>query len=154
MGCVVLQLGEKEGFAKPVMFSSDLDEQAMQKAFDDFRKQCVGVAKEHLPHRCPVLKKGETYELLLDERNLTYNFDSLLSFLGTIMSKGMVKAAKVLNGGAYGASAYLVTPGSAVKFDCFPSSEVLAKIQVGTVSFMDILKDKSGRVFAEAIKNT
>jgi hypothetical protein len=59
MAYTVMQLGEKEGFDKPVIFHSDLDEQSMQKAFDDFRKQCVGVAKDHLPIRCPVRKKGD-----------------------------------------------------------------------------------------------
>ena len=152
MGYGIALLGEKEGFDKRIIFSSDHDEQSMQKMYDDFRRQCVGVAMDHLPLRCPVRRHENSFELILDDRNLSYNFDSLLTFLGRVISSGRVKAARTLNGGAYGASAYLVKPGSSVKFDCFPSPDLLTKIRSGTMSFMDILKDSSGTTLTETLK--
>lgn len=151
MGYSISLLGDKDGFDKRIFFSSALTESDMAKNFEGFRAKASGVAKDHLPFRCPI-RKTETegrFELLIDERNLSYNFDSLMQFLSEVISEGLVKSAKVMDGGKFGASAYVVTPGISMKFDFFPVNDMMTRIQAGNLSFMDVLKNSKGEIFRD-----
>ncbi|MBI5846807.1 MAG: hypothetical protein HZB31_02485 [Nitrospirae bacterium] len=146
MGYSIALLGDKEGFDKRLLFHSSLDETEIRSRFDAFKATCSGVAREHLPFRCPVKKvEGEgVFELVLDERNLSYNFDTLMQFLAELVTAGKIKAAKVMDGGRFGASAYVVTPGISMKFDFFPANDMMTRIQNGQLAFMDAMKNSSG----------
>ncbi len=146
MGYSISLLGDKEGFDKRILFYSSLDETEIRNRFDAFKAKCSGVAKEHLPFRCPVKNTGEAgkFELVFDERNLSYNFDTLMQFLAELVTSGRVKAAKVMDGGRFGASSYVVTPGISTKFDFFPANDMMTKIQSGQLAFMDVMKNSSG----------
>ncbi len=154
MGYSIALLGDKEGFDKRILFNSSLDETEIRSRFDAFKAKCSGVAKEHLPFRCPVKNTGETgkFELVLDERNLSYNFDTLMQFLSEIVTAGRVKAAKVMDGGRFGSSAYVVMPGNSMKFDFFPVNDMMAKIEGGQLAFMDVMKNSSGITVREYLE--
>jgi hypothetical protein len=146
MGYSIALLGDKDGFDKRILFDSSLDETDIRSRFDVFKAKCSGVAREHLPFRCPVKKAGEAgkFELVLDERNLSYNFDTLLQFLAELVTAGRVKAAKVMDGGRFGASSYVITPGISMKFDFFPVNDMITKIRSGQLAYMDAMKNSSG----------
>jgi len=152
MGYSVSLLGEQDGFDKRILFRSSFSEAEIKDRFEAFRKSCTGVAREHLPFRCPIRKLEEgSFELLMDDRNLSYNFDSLLRFLGEVVSSGSIKAVKVLDGGKVGASGYVITCGNAEKFECYPSSDHLAKIERGQLTFAELLKNNNGMSMREYI---
>ena len=146
MGYTVAQLGEKEGFDKKISFVSAMDDKAVQAAYDSFVKGCSGVRRDHLPLRCPVRRSPESgmLELQFDDRNLSYNFDTLMAFISQIISEGMVKAAKLLDGGRIGGTAYIVMPGQAKKFELIPRGEVLARVASGEMAYADALVSDDG----------
>ncbi len=154
MGYSVMLLGEKEGFDKKITFVSALDEKEVQKSYDTFVRSCSGVRRDHLPLRCPIRRspEGGRYELQFDERNLSYNFDSLMDFIARIIGEGAVKAAKILDGGRIGGTAYVVTAGVSKRFDLVPSQEVLGRINRGELAYAEALKSDDGLTVAEYLK--
>lgn len=154
MGYAVAQLAEKDGFDKKISFVSSLDDKAIAQAYEAFVKTCSGVRRDHLPLRCPIRKSPESgnYELQFDERNLSYNFDSLMSFIAQAISAGMVKAAKILDNGKIGGTAYVVTPGLAKKFEFFPKDDMLSRIAAGQTAYVDILVSDDGVSVADYLK--
>jgi len=144
MGYPVALLNEKEGFDNRISFVSTFDEKMMAQLYDEYVRSCTGVQKEHLPRRCPIRKSPDTgrYELQFDERNLRYNFDALMNFIGRCISEGVVKAAKILDGGQIGGTAYVVTPGLPKKFEFFSNRDLLNKITLKEMTFADVLVDR------------
>jgi hypothetical protein len=154
MGYAVAQLAEKDGFDKKISFASSMDEKAVAQAYEAFVKTCTGVRRDHLPLRCPIRRspEGDRYELQFDERNLSYNFDSLMVFIAQIISEGMVKTAKILDNGKIGGTAYVVTPGLAKKFEFYPKSDTLSKIATGELTYAGILIGDDGVALSEYLK--
>ncbi len=154
MGYAVAQLAEKDGFDRKISFTSLMDEKTLAQAYDAFAKTCSGVRRDHLPLRCPIRKspEGGTFELQFDERNLSYNFDTLMAFIAQVISTGVVKAAKILDNGKIGGTAYVVTPGLAKKFEFFPKSDTLAKIATGELTYAGILVSDDGITVADYLK--
>ncbi|MBA4372179.1 MAG: hypothetical protein C0402_04895 [Thermodesulfovibrio sp.] len=154
MGYSVAQLAEKDGFDKKISFISNMDEKAVAQAYEAFAKTCSGVRRDHLPLRCPIRKSPENgnYELQFDERNLSYNFDSLMSFIAQVISAGIVKAAKILDNGKIGGTAYIVTPGLAKKFEFYPKSDTLSKIATGELTYAGILIGDDGVTVSDYLK--
>ncbi|MDA8082655.1 MAG: hypothetical protein M0024_03230 [Nitrospiraceae bacterium] len=155
MGYAVAQLGEKEGFDKKISFASTMDEKAVAAAYEAFAKTCSGVRKDHLPLRCPIRRSAETglYELQFDDRNLSYNFDTLMNFISQVISEGMVRAAKILDNGKIGGTAYVVTPNIAKKFEFFPKEDTLRKISDGTLTYAEILTSADGITLSAYLKS-
>lgn len=155
MGYAVLLLGEKDGFDRKGVFKSALDKNGLTDHFEKFKKSCSGVRREHLPFRCPVRETQEpgSYEIVFDERNLSYNFDTLMAFIGEIISGGIVKMAKVLDNGRIGGVAYIITPGTCRKFEFFPNSEMLSKLNRGELTYADVLAAEDGTTVNDYLKN-
>jgi len=154
MGYAVAQLAEKDGFDKKISFISSMDEKTLAQAYEAFAKTCTGVRRDHLPLRCPIRRSPESgrYELQFDERNLSYNFDTLMVFIAQAISEGIVKAAKILDNGKIGGTGYVVTPGVAKKFEFYPKSDTLSKITTGELTYAGILVSDDGVTLAEYLK--
>ena len=154
MGYSVALLGEKDGFNKVISFATNLDDKALSDAYDAFGKTCTGVRRDHLPLRCPIRRSADSgnLELQFDDRNLTYNFDSLMVFIAQIISSGHVMAGKILDGGRISGTAYVTTPGLAKKFEFYPKQDTLGKIASGALTFADILTSDDGKTLAAYLK--